>query len=153
REGQKAQATPAANAPALVPRGGLPAMPGAGPEADALSDERRMAQIFQIQRDIARRRRHRLLMLALRLLLFVFLPTGAAGLYYFHFATPLYATHSQFQIQTADGAGAAGAGGLFNASQLATNPDSVAVQSYLTSREAMLRLDDDLGFKRAFQDP
>lgn len=152
REGQKAQASPAANAPALVPRPGLPASPGAAP-ADELSDERRMEQIFQIQRDIARRRRRRLLMLALRLLLFVFLPTGMAGLYYFHFATPLYATYSQFQIQTADGAGAAGAGGLFNASQLATNPDSVAVQGYLTSREAMLRLDGDLGFKRAFQDP
>ncbi|MFD2439856.1 hypothetical protein ACFSS8_06735 [Paracoccus kondratievae] len=43
--------------------------------------------------------------------------------------------------------------GLFGGSMLGNNTDSVSVQSYLTSRDAMLRLDKDLGFKRAFQAP
>lgn len=93
-------------------------------------------------------------MLGLRLLAFVMLPTALAGLYYFRIATPLYATVSQFRIQSAESQGAAatgGLGGLLGGSQLATNTDSVAVQSYLTSRDAMLRLDADKGFRAAFQ--
>ena len=38
-------------------------------------------------------------------------------------------------------------------SGLQLNPDSVAVQSYLTSKNAMLRLDEEAGFMAAFQDP
>ncbi|WP_223252141.1 hypothetical protein [Paracoccus mutanolyticus] len=79
-------------------------------------------------------------------------PTLLAGYYYFNVATPLYATESQFQIQQAEKASSGGLGGLFSGTQLATNPDSVAVQSYLSSRDAMLRLDRELGFKQAFQD-
>ena len=81
------------------------------------------------------------------------MPTLIAGWYYHTQATPLYATHSQFLIQQADGGFSGEGGGLLSASPMATNPDSVSVQSYLTSRAAMLRLDNDLGFTRAFQDP
>ncbi|WP_295049530.1 capsule biosynthesis protein, partial [uncultured Paracoccus sp.] len=126
------------------------------PSREALTEEKRAAEIFRIQQDIARRRRWRMAMLTLRLLAFVILPTGIAAWYYFGVATPLYATSSQFRIQSAEGQGAGGAGGLgglLGGSQLATNTDSVAVQSYLTSRDAMLRLDGDKGFRRAFQDP
>ncbi|MEF9605024.1 capsule biosynthesis protein, partial [Paracoccus sp. PXZ] len=116
-------------------------------------EDRRAAEIIRIQQDIARRRRRRLLMLFARLAAFVGLPTLIAGWYYFFVATPLYATVSQFQIQQAEQSSSGGLGGLFGGTQLATNTDSVSVQSYLTSRDAMLRLDRDLGFKRAFQDP
>lgn len=169
--GNEAQAAPSPLAPATVP-GARPQrarsreivpLPPPGevaplgrpelPSREALTEERRAAEIYRIQRDIARRRRRRLAFLMARLAFFVGLPTLIAGWYYFTQATPLYATHSQFLIQTADGGFGGESAGLLGASPMATNPDSVSVQSYLTSRAAMLRLDDDLGFTRAFQDP
>ena len=135
--------------PGRITPGGRPQLPS----REELTEERRAAEIQRIQHDIAKRRRRRLLMLAARLFAFVGLPTILAGWYYFTVASPLYATHSQFLIQQADQANMGGAGGLFSGTALATNPDSVSVQSYLTSRDAMLRLDEDLGFKAAFQDP
>ena len=144
--------------PALRDADGLPAIPPpAGrptlPSRESLTEEKRAAEIMRIQRDIARRRQKRLFLLFLRLTAFVFLPTIIAGWYYFTQATRQYATISQFQIQQAEGTQTGGLGGLLRGTQLATNPDSVAVQSYLTSRDAMLRLDRELGFKAAFQDP
>lgn len=113
-------------------------------------------EIRKIQRDIARRRRRRSALLALRLFFFVTLPTIIAGWYYFTQATPMYATKSEFVIQqsqnpTAGGGG--GLGGLLQGSPLATSQDSIAVQGYLQSREAMLRLDADHGFRAHFSDP
>ena len=135
--------------PGQITPGGKPQLPS----REELTEERRAAEIQRIQHDIAKRRRRRLVMLAARLFAFVGLPTILAGWYYFTVASPLYATHSQFLIQQADQANMGGAGGLFSGTALATNPDSVSVQSYLTSRDAMLRLDEELGFKAAFQDP
>ncbi len=160
-EGERAQSAVGRNTPALVPK---PAPPPAAPRPtqmerpapdlpsrEALTEERRAAEIYRIQRDIARRRRRRLLMLAFRLLIFVIGPTAVAGYYYFAVATPLYATQSQFQIQIADLASASPAGNAL--SGLQANTDAVAVQSYLSSREAMLRLDQEEGFRTAFQNP
>ncbi len=145
--------TPARRGTEIVPLAPGALTPGQPklPSREALTEDRRAAEIIRIQQDIARRRRRKLLMLLARLVAFVGLPTLIAGWYYFKVATPLYATISQFQIQQAEKASAGGLGGLFSGTQLATNPDSVAVQSYLTSRDAMLRLDKDLGFKQAFQ--
>lgn len=168
--GTEAQAAPSPRAPVPVGAPGLPArtrrqdiaqigpaaLPAAGggtqlPSREALTEERRAAEIYRIQRDIARRRRRNLILLLTRLAFFVGLPTILAGWYYFTQATPLYATTSQFMIQQAEGVpGQAGAGMLTG---VMLNPDNVAVQSYLTSRDAMLRLDKDIGFTRAFQDP
>nr|WP_111298682.1 capsule biosynthesis protein [Paracoccus saliphilus] len=163
-EGSRAQTSPAQNAPALRPVGvpsivpdTLPdTVPGkrpALPSREDLTEEKRATEIYRIQRDLARRRRRRMMMLAARLFLFVLLPTLLVGWYYARIATPLYATISQFQIQTADGGQGGSIGGLLGGSGMAVNTDSVAVQSYLTSRDAMLRLDRDKGFKRAYQDP
>lgn len=162
-EGTRAQAAPSPNAPAvrqapvpsILPERS-PAPPGrpALPSREELTEEKRAAEIYRIQRDLARRRRRRMGMLAMRLALFVFLPTALVGIYYGRYASPLYATVSQFQIQSAEsGSGASGLSGMLGGSGLGTNQDAVAVQSYLTSRDAMLRLDEDLGFRRAFQDP
>ena len=130
-----------------------PPPPGApAPGAAAARNE----EIGRIQRDIARRRRRRLALLGARLLVFVTLPTLIAAWYFYMIATPLYATNTEFVIQQADSqpsGGMGGLGGLFSGTGLATSQDSVTVQSYLQSREAMRRLDADHGFKAHFQDP
>ncbi|SDL80504.1 capsule biosynthesis protein [Paracoccus chinensis] len=169
--GNEAKAAPNPRALVPVPGPGLPArtkrreivpLPPPGevgpplrpelPSREALTEERRAAEIYRIQRDIARRRRRSLSFLLMRLAFFVGLPTLIAGWYYFTQATPLYATNSQFMIQQADGVPGATGSGLLSPGAM-MNPDNVAVQSYLTSRDAMIRLDQDLGFTRAFQDP
>ncbi|MDO5648184.1 capsule biosynthesis protein [Paracoccus sp. (in: a-proteobacteria)] len=153
QEGARSQSRPATDTPAIVKTAAVPTAPDL-PSRDVLTEGRRAAEILQIQRDIARRRRRRLAMLAMRLLFLVFLPTGIAGWYYFKIATPLYATYSQFEIQSAapSAVGGGGMGGLAG-SMMALNVDAVKTQSYLTSREAMLRLNQDMGFRRAFEDP
>lgn len=157
-EGSKAQAAPAANPPVPLPRAPVPARAPAVPakpdlpSREDMTEERRAAEIHRIQQDIAARRRRRMIMLIGRLMVFVFLPTAVMGWYYFRVATPLYATYTQFLIQQAEGGGG-GVGGLFSGTQLAMNNDSVAVQSYLTSRDAMLRLDGDMGFRTTYQSP
>ncbi|MFD1482103.1 capsule biosynthesis protein [Paracoccus nototheniae] len=157
-EGSRAQARPSPNAPALRPDSlpsilpdRVPAKRPALPSREELTEDKRAAEIFRIQRDLAQRRRKRMSMLAFRLVLFVVLPTILVGWYYYRMASPLYATESQFQIQSAEG-GASAMGGIGAAlGGVGTNTDAVAVQSYLTSRDAMLRLDRDLGFRTAFQ--
>jgi capsular polysaccharide transport system permease protein len=111
--------------------------------------ERRAAEIMDIQRDIARRRRKRLGLLLTRLAAFVFLPTILAGWYYFVMATPMYATKTEFLILQADGAGRGGLGGLLP-TQYATSQDSIAVQAFLASKDAMIRLDEDHAYKAHF---
>lgn len=118
-----------------------------------MDESRRAAEVMQIQRDIARRRRRKMAMLFARLSAFVFLPTLVAGWYYFAIATPLYGTKSEFVIQQAEAQAGSGLGSLFQGTQFATSQDSITVQSYLQSREAMMRLDEDLGFKSHFSQP
>ncbi len=114
-----------------------------------------LAELSRIQQDIARRRRRNSFLLLVRLICFVFLPTLVTGWYYYEVATPIYATKSEFVIQQSQAptASAGGLGGLLKGSPLATSQDSIAVQGYLQSREAMLRLDEDHGFKDHFSDP
>ncbi len=116
---------------------------------------RNATEIMQIQRDIARRRRRKLALLWTRLSFFVFLPTFMVGWYFFTIATPMYATNTEIVIQQAQpqGGGATGLSNLFQGTSMATQQDSIAVQSYLASREAMLRLNDDHAFKTHFGDP
>ena len=113
--------------------------------------ERRAREIGRIQAEISKRRRKKTGLLALRLLFFVFLPTAICGWFFYFEATPQYATTSDFIIQTSDqSSGAGGLGGLLP-SQMNTNQEAVAIQRYLQSREAMLRLNEELGFKAHFQ--
>ncbi|OZB20512.1 MAG: capsule biosynthesis protein [Rhodobacterales bacterium 34-62-10] len=122
------------------------------PSTEVSPSQRRSNDIMQIQRDIARRRRRKLLLLMTRLTAFVFLPTLLAGWYYFAYATPMYATKSEFLILQADAqGGGSGIGGLLSGTQFATNQDSIAVQSYMQSRDAMMRLNEDMGFKAHFK--
>ncbi|MCL6283410.1 capsule biosynthesis protein [Ruegeria sp. 2012CJ41-6] len=122
------------------------------PAPDMSPAQRREMEITQIQRDIARRRRRKMMMLMARLAFFVLLPTAIVGWYFYTIATPMYSTKSEFVILQADGGGGS-VGGLFAGTQFATGQDSISVQSFLESKEAMLLLDRDRGFKSHFSQP
>ena len=81
---------------------------------------------------------------------FVLLPTLLAAIYYYTIATPLYAARTEFVIQQAEPAAAAGMSSLLRGTSLATSQDSIAVQGYLQSQVAMQRLEADNGFRAHF---
>lgn len=110
--------------------------------------ERRANEIMKIQKELASRRRKKQLLLLTRLSAFVFFPTLLAGYYFYAVATPMFSTKSEFLILKNDGGGAAP--GFLAGSPFATAQDAIAVQSYLQSKDAMLRLDSDVGFKSHF---
>lgn len=118
-----------------------------------ISEEQRQADIKKIQQSIARRRQARFFLIGLRLLIFVALPTWLAGYYFYVVATPMYQVDSQMVIQKPEsgGSSAGGLGGLLGGSGLSNLEDSVIVQGYLNSREAMLRLNTENGFITHFQ--
>lgn len=121
------------------------------PSKDILERLSREDEISRIQQDIAKRRQRKMLLLVARLLVFVGVPTLLAGIYFYTIATPMYATQSTFIIQQSEAASAGGGlGSLLQGTSLGSSQDSIAVQDYLTSRNAMLRLDADAGFKEHF---
>lgn len=122
------------------------------PSTEISPTQRREQEIGKIQQDIMRRRRRKLMQLLTRLAIFVGLPTLIAGYYFYAVATPMYASKSEFVILQADGS-LGGLGGFFAGTQFATSQDSISVQSFLESKEAMLQLDRDRGFKAQFQQP
>lgn len=120
------------------------------PSTELSPAERRTREIGEIQRDIAARRRRKMLLLITRLAFFVMLPTAIVG-YYFNFvATPMYSSKAEFLILQADGAGGGGLGGLLSGTQFATNQDAIATQRFLQSIDAMIKLDEDVGYKAHF---
>ncbi|GGG71587.1 capsule polysaccharide transporter [Salipiger pallidus] len=134
--------------PQTVPAGhGKPQLPSTETISPA---ERRAAEISQIQKELASRRRKKMMLLLTRLAFFVLLPTLIAGYYFYVMATPMYSTKSEFLILKAEST-AGGMGSMFSGTQFATNQDAIAVQSYLLSKDAMLRLDRDEGFKDHYE--
>jgi len=121
------------------------------PSPNVLTEDDRAREVRKIQRDLVKRRRRRFSLLLLKLVFFVFLPTLFAGYYYYRIATPMFATTSEFVIQQSDASAMGPTAGLFSGTSFATSQDSITVQSYLQSRQAMLRLDQDHGFKAHFQ--
>ncbi len=133
-----------------LPQTFTPPPPSNNPEAE-LGD--RAAEIMKIQRDISRRRRIRLMLLLVRLAVFVMIPTMIAGYYYHFIATPMYGTKSEFQItQATPPSASAASSSLLGSSPLATALDSITVQGYMNSLAAMIRLDEEHGFKEHFSD-
>ncbi len=116
------------------------------------ADPLRLHELERIQRDIVRRRQRNVAFLVARLSVFVLLPTLMAWFYFALVATPSYATKSEFIVQQADTSGTAG-GGLLGGTAMATSQDSIMVQDFLLSREAMLRLDEDHDYRGHFSDP
>lgn len=129
--------------------------PPAIPQAAADPASERETRIGEVRRGLARRRRRRMAMLLLRLAIFVLLPTAVAGYYFFVTATPMYETRAEFVIQKSEGSGGPGSGlgGLLSGFGLADAKDSIAVQGYLTSQSAMIRLEEEHGFVAHFTDP
>ena len=126
------------------------------PSTEVQADQSHAQDIMRIQRDLARRRRRKVVLLAARLFFFVGLPTLLTAFYYYVVASPLYATKTEFVIQQAgsvSGGGTGGLGGLLSGTGFATSQDSIAVQGYLQSRDAMIRLDQDHGFRAHFEAP
>ena len=121
------------------------------PSTELREEEIRISDIRTIQLDIARRRRRKIAMLYARLGMFVFLPTLLAFFYFRDVAARFYETETQFVIQIAGTPGATPA--AMGANPLLTAPDAMNVQAYLLSREAMLRLDRELGFRAHFSQP
>lgn len=119
-------------------------------EPEVMNEAERAVAIAGIQRHLVRRRRRRLALLLLKLLFFVALPTWLVGHYYYTMATDMFETQSEFVIQKSESS-ANPMGGLFAGTGFATSQDSVTVQGYLTSREALRRLDEDHGFVAHFQ--
>ncbi|WP_417243483.1 capsule biosynthesis protein [Celeribacter sp.] len=121
------------------------------PSAAVLERISREDDISTIQRDIAKRRRRKMLLLVARLAAFVVLPTMFAGYYFYNIATPMYATDTSMVIKQAQSpASGSGIGSLLSGSPLGTSQEAVTVQDYLMSKDAMLRLDADVGFKGHF---
>ncbi len=134
-------------APANLPQtvetaSGLPSTHLAPPDDGA-------GEIIRIQQDIARRRRRKLAMLFTRLAFFVFLPTLLVGYYYFALATPMYATFSTLKVESSATSASGGGGGFFAGTALDAG-DSVVVQEFLSGRQAMLRLDREIGVRDHF---
>lgn len=137
-----------------MPGGGAAQAPSQKPvEAPAvITEAQREADIKKIQKSIALRRKARFLLIALRLAIFVVLPTWLVGHYFYVVATPMYQVDSQMVIQKPDSGGSsAGLGGLLGGGGLSNLEDSVIVQGYLGSREAMQRLNAENGFILHFQ--
>ncbi len=120
------------------------------PTTEVRAEQAHVAEVGRIQRDIAKRRRRRLVLLMARMSIFVFLPTILAGWYYNFIATPMYAAKTEFQIQSASPAASAGLSGLLSSTPLGGAKDSIAVQGYLQSQEAMERLDAEVGLRAHF---
>lgn len=148
-EGQSRALTALNGEPQRLPR---PIRPGAAtPSPEARAEVNHAAEIRRMQQDIARRRRRKLSLLFMRLFMFVLLPTLFTGWYFASVATRQYGTKSEFAVQMAESPMAAGGmGGLLQGTSMATSQDSIAVQGYLQSREAMQRLEADVGFRRYF---
>jgi len=117
----------------------------------SLNDAERLAEVHAIQRELVGRRRRRLFFLLMRLAFFIFLPTYLVGQYYYTEATNMYETQAEFVIQKSESGGGGGLAGLLSGTGFANSADSIVVQGYLMSREAMLRLDEELGYRAHFQ--
>ncbi|NDV02371.1 capsule biosynthesis protein [Pseudoroseicyclus tamaricis] len=153
RKGGELKAKARVQLPQTVPeRKTLPSTERVEPKKTAAAAG--FAEVQQIQRDMARRRRRRMVLLTLRLAVLVALPTLLAGIYFTRIATPMYATHSEFVIQQAEPASAgAGLGGLLQGTSMATQQDSITVQSYLSSRAAFRRLNEEHDFRDIYSAP
>ncbi len=150
-----AAAKSGSNLPAKVSESGIVTSEPDGmsrPPAGMISEEERRVEIAKIQKGIAKRRQRKFMLVAMRLLFFVALPTFLTGNYFYNYATEMYEIETQMVIQKADGGGGGGGlGGLLAGTGLANSEDSTIVQGFLNSREAMLKLNEELGFIDHFQ--
>ncbi|MGB0498690.1 MAG: capsule biosynthesis protein [Rubricella sp.] len=141
----RSERPPRAGAPAAAPKDDRPIL---------YTEAQREAEIAQIQRELVLRRRRRWFLLWLRLAFFIALPTFLIGNFFYNHATPFYSTKSAFVIERGTAASAlSGAGSLFSGTAFAAQRESISVQEFLVSREAMRIVDGDLDLLEHFSDP
>ena len=116
-----------------------------------LDEASRAFEIANIQKQLVKRRRRRLALLFVKLAFFIALPTFLVGHYYYNVASDMFETKSEFVIQKSESSAGGSLGGLFAGTGFATSQDSIAVQGFLTSREAMHELDAAEDFISHFQ--
>jgi len=133
----------------------LPAQRGSSElqETSTISEVQRSQAVMKIQRDLARRRKRRMAQLIARIFFFIMVPTLFAGYYFYFVATPMYSVKSEFMVQSSESPASSASSGLFGGGggSLFGAEDSVGVQGFLTSPEAMILLDKQHGFRQLFQ--
>lgn len=136
-------------------RGKGSALPAIRPEMRPDTPALRAERVEAIRRDLVRRRRRKGGGMLLKLWLVVFLPTLLVAGFLWFKASDLYRSDSVFTVQNADVAAGAAAGGLLGSLVGGGGAvyDSVAVQSFILSRDVLRRLDDEHGLIAHFQDP
>jgi capsular polysaccharide transport system permease protein len=121
-------------------------------EAGTISDAQRTRAVMRIQRDLARRRKRRMAQLLARLFFFVTIPTLIAGYYFYFVATPMFSVKSEFMVQSSENPVMPSSSSLFGGGgSIFGAEDSIGVQGYLTSPEAMVKLSEDHNFTAIFQ--
>jgi capsular polysaccharide transport system permease protein len=115
-----------------------------------VTEQERALEIERIQKELVRRRRGRFAAMVFRLLIFVILPTTLIGYYYNKIATDIYETKAEFVIQKSESGGASGMGSLFSGTGFGDSKDSIIVQGFLTSLEALKFLNEKDKFTQHF---
>jgi capsular polysaccharide transport system permease protein len=98
-------------------------------------------------------RRQRSRRLALRLGLYVLLPSALATTYYAGFATPQFESHATFTVLSSEQRPALGVGGLLAglAEGVGGGHDALIVRDYVLSRDMLARLNKERGFIAHYQ--
>lgn len=93
-------------------------------------------------------RRKRSRRLALRLGLYVLLPSALATFYYVSLASPQFESHATFTVQSSEQRPTLGVGGLLAglADGAGGGHDALVVRDYVLSRDMLARLDKEQGF-------
>lgn len=139
--------------PAIAPnatqgRTQLPAQQPAPPQVPRVMDAAgRQLEIKKLEKKIRARRDRNVRKMLFRFSVFVLLPTLLIGLYYFRYATPLYASNTEMNIENARSASPDAS--LF--SGFGSDGDLIAIQGYLHSRDAYARLEAAFDFDEQFQ--
>jgi capsular polysaccharide transport system permease protein len=117
--------------------------PSLGEVAPLTTPERLAGSTKAHARAVRRARSRRM---ALRLALFVVLPTALAGIYYGLFASKQYESHAVFTVQSSEMRPTLGVEGLL-AGVVSGNGshDALAVRDYVLSRDMLARLDKEHG--------
>lgn len=119
------------------------------PDTPALRAER----VEAIRRDLVRRRRRKGLGTLAKLFLFVLLPTMLVAGFLYTQSSAFYRSDSSFSVKSAE-AGPTGGGGLLGSLMGGgVIYDPIAVQSFITSRDVLKRLDAEHAWIAHFQDP
>ncbi len=126
----------------------IPVIAGMSP-AQIADEQRQILEIERIQQDIVLRRKRNVSRLWLRIAAFVIAPTLAALAYFALIAAPMYSTKAEFIVQKSSGSGG-GLGSLLAGTTFGSSQEAVAVQRYIGSKEAMVRLSEEQGFAEHF---